>query len=46
VPIINAVLGLATQPLHLLHALAGVPHLDRLSPDVRLDDLPDQPRRH
>jgi hypothetical protein len=45
-PIIDAVVGLAAQPFHLLHALAGGPHLDRLGRDVRLDDLPDQPRRH
>jgi len=46
VPVVDAVLPLAAQPLHRLHALLGVPHLDRLGADPRLDLLADQSRRH
>lgn len=46
VPVIDAVVGLAAQPFHLLQALPGVPHLDRLGRDACLDDLAYQPRRH
>jgi hypothetical protein len=46
VPIIDAVLVLAAQPVHLLHARPGVPDRDRLGRDAGLDDLPDQPCRH
>ena len=46
VPVVDAVVGLAAQPFHLLHPFAGVPHLDRLSRDPCLDDLADEPRRH
>jgi hypothetical protein len=39
-------LVLPTQPRHTLHQTIGVPHLDLLDADPRLDMLADQPRRH
>ena len=36
----------AAQPLHRLHQLARIPHLDRLGADACLDHLAAQPRRH
>jgi hypothetical protein len=46
VPIVDPVLALATQPLHRLHARAGVPHLDRVGADACFHALSPQPRRH
>jgi hypothetical protein len=46
VPIVDAMLALATQTLHRLHQRAGVPHLDRLCADPQFHLLTDQTRRH
>jgi hypothetical protein len=45
-PIVDPVFRLTTQPFHLLHPLAGIPHLDLLHANARLDPLPTQPRRY
>ena len=45
-PIVDPVLRLATQSFHPLHPLAGIPHLDLLHANARLDPFPTQPRRH
>jgi hypothetical protein len=44
--IVDAMLRLATQPLHRLHPSARVPHLDLLRTDPRFHAFPDQSRRH
>jgi hypothetical protein len=44
--VVDAVLGLAPQPLHRLHEGSRVPDLDLLGTDAHLDHLADQPRRH
>jgi hypothetical protein len=46
VPVVNVVLGLAAQPLHRLHPLLRVPHLDGLGANPYLDLRADQSRRH
>jgi hypothetical protein len=46
VPIVDAVIRLATQPLHRLHQRTCVPHLDDLGSDPHFQPLPEQPRRH
>jgi len=45
-PIVDAMLRLATQPFHRLHLRTRVPHLDHLGAAARLDPLADQTRRH
>jgi hypothetical protein len=46
VPIVDAVLPLATQSFHRLHQRSRVPHLDLLRTKPRFQPLPPQPRRH
>ena len=46
VPILDAVLAPAPQPGEPLDAALGVPDLDLLRVDARLDPLADQPARH
>jgi hypothetical protein len=46
VPIIDAMVRLAAQPLHRLHPRAGIPHLDRLGAATGLDQLATQSCRH
>ena len=46
VPVVDAVVVLSPQPLHLLHALSRIPHLDRLGSAAGLHDFPDQSRGH
>jgi hypothetical protein len=45
-PIVDAVLRLATQTIHPLHQAARVPDLDRLGTDPCFHPLAHQPRRH
>jgi hypothetical protein len=46
VPVVDVMLVLATQACHPLHQVLGVPHLDLLHADPRLDLLADQTRRY
>jgi hypothetical protein len=46
VPIVDAVFGLAAQPLHRLHQRTRVPHLDDFGTDPRFHPLSPQPCRH
>jgi hypothetical protein len=46
VPVVDAMLVLAAQPLHTLHQLPGVADLDQVHADARLDHFAPQPRRH
>ncbi len=46
VAVLDVVLALTVQARHRLHARPGVPDLDRLGVDPRLDALTDQSRRH
>ena len=46
VAVVDAVLVLATQPLHALHQLLRVPDLDLFQADPHFHFLADQPRRH
>jgi hypothetical protein len=46
VPVVDAVLRLAVQPLHGLHPRPRVPHLEHLGAQPHFHTLPDQPRRH
>jgi len=45
-PVVDAMLRLATQPFHRLHLRTRVPHLDHLGAAARLHPLADQTRRH
>jgi hypothetical protein len=46
VPVVDAVLVLATQPRHALHQLLPVPHFNLRHADPRFDFLATQPRRY
>jgi hypothetical protein len=46
VPVVDPMLRLTTQPLHGLHPLPRVPHLEHLGTQAHFHPLPDQARRH
>lgn len=46
VPVIDPVLVLATQARHPLYQVLGMPNLDLVQADARLDFFATQPRRH
>jgi len=46
VAVVDTMLVLATQPLHTLHQLLGIPDLDLLQADPHFHGFADQPRWH